>query len=110
MYSLKQDVNKIIDQIIEKDDDKNAIKGDPILYGRPNPYTASKAMTECLIEKKYSDLPVIICRPSIVSYAYNEPTKGWCDSLNGISGLLLLGSLGIAQTASGKYQFIIYII
>ena len=110
MYSLKQDVNKIIDQIIEKDDDKNPIKGDPILYGRPNPYTVSKALTECLIEKKYSDLPVVICRPSIVSYAYNEPTKGWCDSLNGISGLLLLGSLGIAQTASGKYRFIIYII
>ncbi|XP_075678003.1 fatty acyl-CoA reductase 1-like [Dermatophagoides pteronyssinus] len=104
VYSLKQDVNKIIDQIIEKDDDKNPIKGDPILYGRPNPYTVSKALTECLIEKKYSDLPVVICRPSIVSYAYNEPTRGWCDSLNGISGLILLGSLGIAQTASVDYD------
>ena len=75
--------------------------GEPVLMGRPNSYTLSKAIAECLVEEKYSNLPVVICRPSIVTYACYEPVEGWCDSFNGLAGTLTLGGLGIARTMKG---------
>ncbi|OTF77133.1 hypothetical protein BLA29_011888, partial [Euroglyphus maynei] len=101
VYPLNGDVDSIIDQIIRNDnddDDKKPEKGDPILFGRPNSYTASKAIAEYLIQEKFADLPIVICRPSIVAHAYDEPIKGWCDSLNGFSAPVMMGCLGILQT------------
>lgn len=50
--------------------------GDPELFGRPNSYTISKAIAECMVVEEFSHLPVTICRPSIVTHAYKEPVNG----------------------------------
>nr|XP_046915090.1 fatty acyl-CoA reductase 1-like [Dermatophagoides farinae] len=68
------------------------------LLGRPNPYTLSKSITEWMIQERYPSLPIIICRPSIVSNSFREPIPGWCDSLAGCAGAVILTSLGIARS------------
>lgn len=109
VYPLQADnvntVDEVIDSILaqEKTDHNTPKFGDPILMGRPNSYTLSKAITESLIVEKYAELPVVICRPSIVTHACNEPIDGWCDSFNGLAGTLILGGLGIARTMDSKW-------
>ncbi len=98
-----------------------------LMEGRPNAYTFSKAVAENLVNEKYSKLPVVIVRPSIVTPSLQEPApgfysyhvinqklnellnyfflKGWVDNLNGVAGTLLLGSLGIARTMEGLIDF-----
>ncbi|XP_075676924.1 fatty acyl-CoA reductase 1-like [Dermatophagoides pteronyssinus] len=76
----------------------NFKKGHHALLGRPNPYTLSKSITEWMIQERYSSLPVIICRPSIVSNSFEEPIPGWCDSVAGCSGAAIMTALGIARS------------
>ncbi|KAH9511941.1 hypothetical protein DERF_010364 [Dermatophagoides farinae] len=106
VYPLVDDIDSLINKIINEDSDETPGVGHPSLMGRPNSYTISKAIAECLVDAKYSDLPVVICRPSIVSHAYREPAEGWCDSLNGVAGALLLGGLGIARTMEMRCDYI----
>jgi len=39
----------------------------------PNTYTLTKKLAEEYLRKEAGDLPVAICRPSIVGAAYKEP-------------------------------------
>ncbi|KAI2808466.1 hypothetical protein RDWZM_005739 [Blomia tropicalis] len=90
---------QMIDQIMEENSDQTPLEGDPKLLGRPNSYTLSKSIAENLIREKYwNKLPVLICRPSIVTHSYCEPTPGWCDNINNLAGVLLLGYVGITRT------------
>lgn len=47
-----------------------------LMEGRPNAYTFSKAVAENLVNEKYSKLPVVIVRPSIVTPSVQEPAPG----------------------------------
>ena len=40
---------------------------------RPNTYTYTKAMAEYLLQEDAGDLPIAICRPSIVGASWTEP-------------------------------------
>lgn len=104
IYPLPEPADVLIQQILDANSDQTPTIGDPFLMGRPNSYTISKAIAECLIAEKYSDLPVAICRPSIVAHAFSEPDKGWCDSFNGLAGNLSVTGLGIVQTLDGKFD------
>ena len=44
-----------------------------LLQGRPNTYTFTKALGENVLQNEAKDLPVAICRPSIVGAACKEP-------------------------------------
>ncbi|KAF7495943.1 Fatty acyl-CoA reductase 2 [Sarcoptes scabiei] len=91
-------IDEYIKKILWKYGDTCPKANDAALCGRPNCYTFSKAIAETLIVEKYPNLPVSICRPSIVTHAVQEPARGWCDTKNGVSGALILGGLGIART------------
>lgn len=128
VYPLSKPAQTLIDEILARDSDRTPAVGDPELMGRPNSYTMSKAIAENLVREKYAaHLPVVICRPSIVTHSFKEPTEGrgigmiclanifqifylftfhasgWCDSMNGLAGTLLLGGLGIARTMESKF-------
>lgn len=105
VYPVVDNVQTLIDRILLEDSDESPFEGHPSLMGRPNSYTISKAVAETLIEQLYSDIPVVICRPSIVTHANREPAEGWCDSLNGLAGAFLLGGLGIARTFEMKCDY-----
>jgi fatty acyl-CoA reductase len=65
----------------------------------PNTYTLTKNLAENLVqlETKESKLIAAIVRPGIVSPAYRDPNRGWIDSLNGISGAVLMTAVGLAR-------------
>lgn len=113
VYPLERPAQELVDEIMAEAEETDEKKkkpapkvGDPELLGRPNSYTLSKAIAENLVLEKYAaHLPVTICRPSIVTHSYREPTEGWCDSMNGLAGTLLLGGLGIARTMKMDCHF-----
>ena len=44
-----------------------------LMKNLPNTYTFTKKLAEEYLRKEASDLPIAICRPSIVGAAYREP-------------------------------------
>lgn len=104
VYPLPESPEVLIKKILDENSNETPQNGHPALMGRPNSYTISKAIAESLVVEKYSDLPVVICRPSIVTHSFAEPVPGWCDSFNGLAGTLILGALGIARTMESKYR------
>ncbi|OTF69920.1 Male sterility domain-containing protein [Euroglyphus maynei] len=96
---VNDNIDEFIDDVMWKYGNMWPKSGHPALWGRPNCYTFSKALAELLLVKKYGNrLPYVICRPSIVTHSVAEPTPGWCDTKNGVSGAMILGGLGIART------------
>lgn len=74
-------------------------KGDPeelnrpdvtrkLIGKHPNTYTYTKAVTELMLQRQASHLPVVIFRPSIVVAAWKSPTPGWVDNFNGPTGIV----------------------
>lgn len=91
-------IDDYIQHVLAKYGNLQLQAGHPALCGRLNCYTYSKSLAEWLLVKKYSHLPLTICRPSIVTHSASEPAPGWCDTKNGVSGAMILGGLGIART------------
>lgn len=53
----------------------------------PNTYNFTKGLTEYVLKKEYSQLPIVIVRPTTVTAAMKEPIPGWIDNLNGPTGI-----------------------
>ncbi|XP_061523172.1 fatty acyl-CoA reductase 1 [Phycodurus eques] len=71
----------------------------PRLIGdRPNTYTYTKALAECVVEQKQDKLNIGIIRPSIVGASWQEPFPGWIDNFNGPSGVFIAAGKGILRT------------
>ncbi|CAH2985591.1 unnamed protein product [Chilo suppressalis] len=86
-------------RLIEWLDDKQLAILTPALLGpHPNCYTYSKRLAENIVETAFDELPVVICRPSIVCPTYMEPMPGWVDSLNGPVGVMLGAGKGVIRT------------
>lgn len=103
VYKLKQSASDTIKKVFSLETNESGYEVDTkaaveLMDGRPNAYTFSKAIAENLVAEKYSHLPVVIVRPSIVTPSVQEPAPGWVDNVNGVAGALLLGALGIART------------
>lgn len=69
-----------------------------LLAARPNTYTYTKALAEWLLVKSARDLPIAICRPSIVAASWREPFSGWIDNVNGPTGVILGTGKGLVRT------------
>uniref|UniRef100_A0A8C8HZY8 Fatty acyl-CoA reductase n=1 Tax=Oncorhynchus tshawytscha TaxID=74940 RepID=A0A8C8HZY8_ONCTS len=71
----------------------------PRLIGdRPNTYTYTKALAECVVQRESSKLSIGIIRPSIVGASWQEPFPGWIDNFNGPSGVFIAAGKGILRT------------
>ncbi len=53
------------------------------IQGRPNAYTFTKSIAECLVASEATDIPAIIVRPSTVGPTWSDPIPGWVDNFNG---------------------------
>lgn len=74
-----------------------------LLEGRPNTYTFTKALAEHYVFKHEGKFPISIVRPSIVISANSDPCPGWCDNVNGITGLGCLAAIGLLRTIDWNY-------
>ncbi|KAK4877897.1 hypothetical protein RN001_010403 [Aquatica leii] len=69
-----------------------------IIGNWPNVYTFTKAVTEDVIKKNSSKLPLAIVRHSLVIGTAKEPVSGWVNSFYGASGIFAGISLGLVRT------------
>ncbi|MFW6252876.1 MAG: fatty acyl-CoA reductase, partial [bacterium] len=61
--------------------------------GHPNSYTLTKCLAEHLLVSRFSDLPLSIVRPSIISASRAWPVAGWLDSRAAFAAFVaLIGS------------------
>ncbi len=61
--------------------------------GHPNSYTLTKCLAEHLLVSRFSDLPLSIVRPSIISASREWPAPGWLDSRAAFAAFVaLIGS------------------
>ncbi|KAI1883355.1 hypothetical protein AGOR_G00230570 [Albula goreensis] len=89
---------KLIDSL-EWMDDSMVRDITPRLIGdRPNTYTYTKALAECVVQQESSKLSIGIIRPSIVGASWQEPFPGWIDNFNGPSGVFIAAGKGILRT------------
>lgn len=93
MTMKPQDIQKLTDKILPK-------------LGFPNTYTFTKNMTEQLIIRKRGNLPLVICRPSIVSCSLKEPYAGWVDAVSASGSVYLAAGLGVATILTGNHEII----
>ncbi|XP_035456025.2 fatty acyl-CoA reductase wat [Spodoptera frugiperda] len=71
----------------------------PTLLGtRPNTYCFTKAVAEEAVRTYGEGLPICIVRPSIVVSTYEEPVRGWTDSVYGPTGLVIGIGTGVLRT------------
>ncbi|CAH0712993.1 unnamed protein product, partial [Brenthis ino] len=71
----------------------------PALLGkRPNTYCFTKAIAEEAVRKYGEGLPICIFRPSIIISTYEEPVRGWTDSVYGPTGLVVGIGTGVLRT------------
>ncbi|XP_049883785.1 fatty acyl-CoA reductase wat-like [Pectinophora gossypiella] len=71
----------------------------PKLLGkRPNTYCFTKAVAEEAVRKYGEGLPICIVRPSIVVSTYEEPVRGWTDSVYGPTGIVIGIGTGVLRT------------
>ncbi|KAL4711343.1 hypothetical protein ACJJTC_019184 [Scirpophaga incertulas] len=69
-----------------------------VLGKRPNTYCLTKAIAEEAVRNDAAGLPICILRPSIVVSTYEEPVRGWTDSMYGPTGLIIGIGTGVLRT------------
>ncbi len=69
--------------------------------GHPNTYTLTKCVAEHLISRHYSDLPVTIVRPSIISACLEHPFPGWIDSRAAFAAFVTMVGTGNLRSLLG---------
>ncbi|XP_076153201.1 fatty acyl-CoA reductase 1 [Alosa pseudoharengus] len=98
IYPPPVEPKKLIDSL-EWMDDSIVCDITPRLIGdRPNTYTYTKALAECVVQQESGKISVGIIRPSIVGASWQEPFPGWIDNFNGPSGIFIAAGKGILRT------------
>lgn len=83
-------MDKLTDEELEAETPK-------ILGDHPNTYTITKHMAEHEVQKRQSEFPCAIVRPSMIIGAWKEPIPGWTISKNGPQGFLMGASKGVIR-------------
>lgn len=110
VYPVKLDPEKIITMSEWLDHETLQALKFKLLGDKPNTYTYTKSLAEYLLVKTARDLPVVICRPSIVVASWRDPFPGWIDNVNGPTGVLLATTKGLVRSMYGQSSYIADII
>ncbi|CAG4986109.1 unnamed protein product [Colias eurytheme] len=87
-----------LEAVAELDDDVITSILPALLGKRPNTYCFTKAVAEEAVRKYGEGMPICILRPSIVISTYEEPVRGWTDSVYGPTGLVVGIGIGVLRT------------
>ncbi|XP_035789764.1 fatty acyl-CoA reductase wat-like [Anopheles albimanus] len=63
----------------------------------PNAYAFTKSLSEEIIRRYSSKLPVAIIRPSIITTTKEDPLAGWTDNLYGFNGVVCGAACGVLR-------------
>ncbi|XP_049546653.1 fatty acyl-CoA reductase wat-like [Anopheles darlingi] len=97
-YEPKLDPSLLI-TIAERESDADALE---VLSGKlfepwPNAYAFTKSLSEELVRRYRSKLPVAIIRPSIITTTKEDPLAGWTDNLYGFNGVVCGAATGVLR-------------
>uniref|UniRef100_A0A6G1S2U3 Fatty acyl-CoA reductase n=1 Tax=Aceria tosichella TaxID=561515 RepID=A0A6G1S2U3_9ACAR len=98
IYPVNMDPERLIEMADWLDQDTLQELKRRLLGAKPNTYTYTKSLAEWLLMRSGRDLPVVICRPSIVVTSASEPFKGWIDNMNGPTGVILGAGKGLVRS------------
>ena len=59
-----------------------------------------------LKKKRPQSMPMILLRPAIIIGSYNEPVKGWCDTLSAGGALTLGIGFGFIRYVNAERGFV----
>ena len=95
---------KLIDAVEWMGTDHLDVLTRKLIGSRPNTYTYTKALAECLFVEETKGMRAAIVRPSIVGASWNEPLPGWVDNLNGPTGLVAASGKGVLSIMKGDVK------
>ena len=102
IYDCPYDPREMYDYIKTSSPQVLAENKDRILNGWPNTYTFTKFLTEHLILQQKENVPVLICRPSIIAAGLHEPFPGWLDNISAASAVFFASGLGLIRSIPGS--------
>uniref|UniRef100_T1JN37 Fatty acyl-CoA reductase n=1 Tax=Strigamia maritima TaxID=126957 RepID=T1JN37_STRMM len=92
---------KLIELLEWMDDDLVEKMTPHVLGDYPNTYTFTKGLGEYLLIEEGHNLPMSIVRPSIVTASWKEPTCGWIDNYNTVTGFVVAVGKGFVRYLHG---------
>ena len=97
IYDLEdgKDPDKIIEHIVKMGPQRVQEQEKQLIGKWPNTYTFTKYMAERSLKKNRGNLRIAVVRPSIIISCYDEPLRGWTDSLAAGGGLTFSIQLGL---------------
>ena len=102
VYPSPFDIHEMYARIKRSSSDQLARDRQSILGEWPNTYTFTKFLTEHLLLAKRGSVPLVVCRPSIISAALQEPVPGWTDCISAASAVFLAIGMGIIPVMPGS--------
>ena len=102
IYDCPYDPREMYEYIKTSSSQTLAENKDRILNGWPNTYTFTKFLTEHLILQQKDNVPVLICRPSIIAAGLHEPYPGWLDNISAASAVFFASGLGLIRSIPGS--------
>ncbi|XP_066144787.1 putative fatty acyl-CoA reductase CG5065 [Euwallacea fornicatus] len=106
LYPAPHNPRYILDLVKWMDEDLLKSLTPKLLANSPNTYAYTKCLTEQLVSEYESKLPIVICRPSIVTAAWKEPIPGWVDNLNGPTGIIVGAGKGLIRSMYCNSEYI----
>ena len=97
VYDLEggQDPEELIASIIKMGPQRVQEQESQLIGNWPNTYTFTKSMAERSLKKNCGNLRVAVVRPSIIVSCYDEPCRGWGDTLAAGGGLTWAIQMGL---------------
>ena len=103
IYDSPFDVDLVYRRIKSSSSEELARDRAEIIGGWPNSYTLTKFLAEHLLTKRaHGSVPLVICRPAIISAALAEPVPGWTDCISAASAVFLAIGMGICPVMPGS--------
>lgn len=97
VYDLpgNQDPDELISGIVRMGPQRVKEQESQLIGAYPNTYTFTKSVAELMIKKNRGDLRVALVRPSIVTGCYEDPFRGWTDSIAAAGFQIMMGITGM---------------
>jgi len=99
-----QDPEEVIESIIRMGPQRVQEQEANLIGDWPNTYTYTKSMAERSLKKNHGNLRVAIVRPSIIVSCYDEPCRGWSDTLAAAGGLTWAMQTGLIHYIKTYYD------
>lgn len=98
IYPANMEPERLIEISKLMDQDTVEVLKKKLLKKKPNTYTFTKSEAEWYLLDNAKDLPVVICRPTIVSCSWREPFAGFVDNYNAPTLYFLSVGIGVMRT------------